>query len=85
MLAIVGLFFDGFFKATGDVLSRSLKEVDTSIIMFFHGLCGLTMSSAYLLVSSDADVTGHSMEQYLLLAFSALFTTIALLANIIAF
>jgi len=58
-------------------LCRQLKSVPTSVIIFWHGICGLSIASTYLvgsslLSSAPVSLLHHSSSTYLLLVGAAL-------------
>ena len=85
ILAILSLLLGGFMKANSDLLSRSLKNVNVSVILFYHGCLGLAVMTTILLCSPHIKITGHTQKQYFLLAIAVVFSTIAVNASTIAF
>ena len=85
VFAILGLFLASFIKANSDLLSRSLKNVYTSIIMFYHGSVGVTVTTIFLIFNPDVKLLGHEPIQYFFLGLAVVCSTIAINCNTIAF
>ena len=79
-----------FFIASTSVLNRKLKEIPTSIIMFYHGLFGLIPIGAYILIEAARSETGMRMMGYSPTMFwgmvaSTVFNAISVTCHTIAF
>ena len=53
-----------FFTGVTGVLNRSLKDIPTNIIMFYHGLGGFIPVAIYILVEAANSETGMRMLSY---------------------
>ena len=81
LMANLASFSEGF----GDVISRTLKDVYISIIIFWYGLLATIGSLLYLLITSELSFAGYTSQQYFLLGLAVLCAVVALTANIVAF
>ena len=85
-LGIAAAFCDG----TQAVLNRSLKEVPTSIIMFYHSLAAVVVTSIVILLresnsSSDSSMSNYTGSMWLLLLLCTVTSSIATSAQTVAF
>ena len=86
VLAVGSLILGSFTKAGSDVMSRALKNVYTSVILFYHSCFGITISGCILLtIRSDIGVDEYTSQQWTLLGVACVFSTIAINANTISY
>ena len=72
------------------MLNRSLKEIQTPIVVFYHTIGGMSVAASYILI--EALVTGegtrlsiYTARQYFFVFTASIFDSIALTAQTVAF
>ena len=81
----MALFLGSMTAATANVLSRALKNVYISAIIFFHSVLGIIVSGICLLIKQDVSLIGYTRNQFLLLGAAVVCGSIAINANTIAY
>ena len=84
-IAVMALLLGSMTVATVNVLSRALKNVYVSAIIFFHSVFGITVSGICLLIKQDVSLIGYTRNQFLLLGVAVVCGSIAINANTIAY
>lgn len=87
---ILLIVFAAFMSAVTSVLNRSLKNLNSSLVMFFHGVFGLGLALGGLVVYSIytfemVSIFGYSAEQYKMIMGACLLDTLGTFAQTIAF
>ena len=84
------MFLCSWIYASNCVLNRALKHVHHAIVMFWHGVCGITL--AILAISIESLVVGgpvrffnYDAQIYLLIVAATVFDSLAVNAVTIAF